>query len=183
MSLAGGWRFHCGGKAEIQYTFYQRDYAERLTRTRDGLALPGASDLEWDDHRLELSLDYYFDQAKAWRSKSLMRLRRVVDSGHGHDDFWMFLLRQRFVYERPTWEVSAQASFSHYDYDVQTVRTGADTGDRRHRSRLSLSSELTKKFGGEISASLAYSWEFHRSNDAEDRYDVSVFSVSLGRTF
>jgi hypothetical protein len=43
--------------------------------------------------------------------------------------------------------------------------------------------ELEKKFGEETTASLSYSWEHNDSNDADDRYDVSVVSLGLSRTF
>lgn len=178
--LAGGKRFERGGKAEAVYSFELRDYEEREIRGETGFTRAGTS-LEWEDHRFELSLDFYLDAAKRWRSKSRVRLRRVVDNGIGYDDFWMYWAQQKLSYERPNWEVSLAATYHHYDYDTQTIEIG--NTNNRQRSYFSIGCELEKKLAEDWAVSLGYQFEDYSSNIVDDVYNVSVISLALSRTF
>lgn len=178
--VALGHKFKRGGKVEAGYRFELRDYDERTLRDEEGTTRPGTS-LEWKDHRWSLALDCYLTAEKTWRSKTLLRLRRVMDNGAGYDNFWMYRAQQKFIYARPTWEISASASYSHYDYDTQTVDSG--NSNHRHRSRLSLGCELEKTFQEDWTATLSYQFEDYLSNIPDDVYSGSVISLGLGYSF
>jgi hypothetical protein len=175
-----GKKFSNGGKLTMSYAYEKRDYDERLARTADGVSIAGSS-LSWQEHQWDLSWDFHLDDAKRWRSKSLMRYRLVEDDGSGYQDFSMAKLAQTIGYQQEPWGVSLSGSYSYYDYPVQTKTTG--DSNQRHRSRLGLGLELERDFGEAWQGFARYDFESYLSNVPEDVYDVHVFALGLRYTF
>ncbi len=178
--LTLGKKLSRGGKVSLQYQYLPRHYDERAVRDSLGDAVVG-EDLDWEQHQLDGVLDYYLDEDKRWRSKTALRLRRVQDNGFGYDDFWMYRASQQFTYRQGPWEVQLTGSYTHHDYDVQTVSTG--NTNKRHRSRFGVGVGLERSFHENWKAVLNYEFEDYQSNIEDDRYDVHVISLGLSRTF
>ena len=169
-----------GGGLELTYGCEHRNYDERLVRDVSGNALAGEP-LEWRQHQLELIWSHYFDNAKAWRSITGLRLCKIEDNGVGYHDFWMYRASQRLIYVQDSWTITTKVSYTYHDYPVQTV--GEDSPNHRHRSRLAVGLNMECKFGEDWRMIAGYEFEDYLSNVVEDEYDVHVMSIGLRRSF
>lgn len=177
-----GWVFDRGGRAWMSYGYERQSFDERTERTQEGDPIEGAL-LDWQEHVLELGLDLPLDDAEQWWSKSRFRHRLVEDGGSGYYDFAQTKFSQGIKYERGPWELDLDASYTHYDYRVQTEES--DENDRRHRALLALTGEVSRTFGGGESwdGFFRYTFESYLSNDPEDVYDVHVFTLGARYRF
>ena len=175
-----GKKFASGAKLTLSYGYERRDYDERLERTTDGDSIEGSS-LSWQEHQFDLGFDFHLDEAKRWRSKSLLRYRLVEDDGSGYQDFAMAKFAQRIGFHHDPWGISLNGSYTHYDYAVQTKEAG--DSNQRHRSRLSVGLALERDFGKAWQGFARYDFESYLSNVPEDDYDVHAFTFGMRYTF
>ena len=164
----------------LSYGYERRDYADRLERDRSGDSIAG-KELSWEEHQIELGVEAYLDEAKHWRSKTVLRHRLVQDSGSGYNDFAMTRLAQSLTYQRNPWSVTLSGSYAHYDYPVQTKAIG--DSNQRYRARLALGLDARRKFGEAWEGVARYGFESYLANVPDDEYDVHVFTLGLHHTF
>lgn len=167
-----------GRKSEwtMSYSFTDRPYDTRTETDSMGVPRPG-TDLEFQQHKLEIASWHHWDEQRRWRTVTKLSYRINEDNGSGYFDYGRVQISEQLRFRAKPWELLAEIRFGHYFYDVQRV----SLTDRSHRRLSDLVWRLRaeRQFLKWLKGYVDFEQEWSLSNQPLERYNVNTVSGGL----
>jgi hypothetical protein len=178
--LLAGRQFGHGSEVTISYEYHQLHYDTRFAVDDGAASIPGRI-LEEGQQEGELSLKYYWDKARHWRSWTRLGLQENRDNGGGFFDYRRYSAAEQLTFKEGRWEIQAGVRWRDYNYQVQRVEPGSS-----ERRRLTLIGSTLR-----VQASVGKSWkvfselehEWSISRQLLDDYQVNTVSAGIDFEF
>ena len=164
----------------ISYQVVERLHDTREARDWTGVLEPGHG-LKFLQQEIAGTWRWHFDAERRWRSTMRVSLQRNDDNGGGYYDYTRPQLSEQIRYQRPTWELRAEARVAYYHYDSQRIADVNSAVREKTYIRASLRGEkaITKslKLFGQ------YEYERALSNLDFDAYNANTFAAGIDWEF
>jgi hypothetical protein len=167
---------------ELTGELRRRDYAERTQSTLGGRSLPGTH-LRLAQRAAQAKAAYTTEGSRGkWSSSLVLRGSAYRDQASGFFDYDQTLATVSTTWSKGSWELSLEASASHYRYLTQTVGAGLNP-DARRRDDLSYTLKAERGWGEHWKLGAELTFERCRTNLENSNYQDSVYQIVLKREF
>jgi hypothetical protein len=164
----------------ISYQFTDRLHDTREARDTAGDLLAG-SRLEFYMHELAVAWRQHWGYALHWRTQTKIALQRNWDNGGGYYNYWRPLVSEQLRYQRPSWEVRAEARVSYYNYDHELI--GLPGSPTREVTYLRFNLRAERTLFKSLKGFVQYEHEQALSNQLLDRYTANTVSAGVDWEF
>lgn len=171
-----GCQFGHGSEAAISYEYRQLLYDTRSAVDFEARSLPGEVLAEGQQEG-EISLKYYWDEARQWRTWTRLGLQENRDNGGGFFDYRRYAASQQWMFKSGRWELQSGIRWRYYDYLVQKV----DFNNSNHRrltlieSNLRVEAKLAK--GWKVFSEFQHEWSI--SQQLLDDYQANTITTGV----
>lgn len=172
-----GYAFSTGAEIGLGATHRLRNHDSRPQHTASGRPLAGTR-LKITQTDLQLDWTGHFDAAKNYRAVAAIGRQQSRDNGTGYFDYDRDYARAGFTAKFAPWEAQLGLDYNRYVFPVQFVGIGIDP-DRRRKSELRASLELTRRLGERTTLFLVAERERSISNDDRSRFTVHTVHAGL----
>jgi hypothetical protein len=176
MKLTVGHSYGHRSELTLSYDPAWRSYDTRYQLDARGAAMPGTH-LNYLYHETQGQWVHYWDAKRRWRTATRLSLGINLDNGSGYFDFRRYLVAETLRYAAPSWQISAQAKLTYYDFPIQTAFPGSY--DTRRKAIWLANLRFEKKLWKHLGLFAEYEHEASLSNSVLDEYRVNTVSAGI----
>jgi hypothetical protein len=147
---------------------------EWLARDAAGNELAGTRLALWREVA-ELKWDHHFGQKGHWSTATRLGFNHSRDNGAGYFDYNRYFVSQELRFHNPNWEVKGAASFSYYQFPVQTIAT-PPPAPTLHLGTIHLNLRAERRIYKSIRCFATYEYEQTDSNDPASQYAYNLWA-------
>jgi hypothetical protein len=160
----------------LSYEFNRRIHDNRPQYDADGIPRWG-TDLEYDQHKVNLIWRHYFDRQRHWRATTRLALERNRDNATGYFGYWKYQFSEQLRYQDNRWELRGYLRLARYDYPVQKVAFVPPALHERTELSVGIRGEVL--LAKEVKFYLEYEHERSISNLALSQYKVNTVNAGF----